>query len=90
MPPSMLLETAPVTMRTEFEKEHCSELDSTAKVEQDVTPWKYSYGEVAEGFHLGKDTLIVPPLGIACVGLNLTVSVVEAPTIKLVGVRDED
>lgn len=38
IPPSMLLETAPVTIRTEFEKEHCSELESTAKVEQDVTP----------------------------------------------------
>ncbi len=64
IPPAMFVCTAPVTIKTELEKEHFNPLDRTATVEHEITPWRYSYGEVADGFHLGKVTLIVPPAGI--------------------------
>lgn len=55
--------------------------ESTATVEQEIPPWKYSDGLEALGFHFGNETFITLPTGIACVGLNLTSRFVVAPTI---------
>lgn len=61
--------------------------ERTATVEHDIPPYRYSEGDVANGFHLGKVTLIYPPTGIEWVGLNLISKLVVAPTTLLVGVR---
>lgn len=80
IPPETWVENAPVTVKVELANAHWRVAESTATVEHDIPPWKYSEGLEAEGFHFGKETLITLPAGIACVGLNLTSRFVVAPT----------